>query len=102
MKRIWDDLRWCLRKKTVKSSESSEAEIISLLLSLTHKFKHPHLKIGPFPASFFFIFVFSIQLKVHVNFAYDSIRTADLWSRKRPLYQLRYNHFPTSLLKPLP
>ena len=52
------------------------------------------LKIGPFPASFFFIFVFSIQLIVHINFADDWIRTADLWFWKRPLYQLRHNHFP--------
>ena len=54
------------------------------------------LKIGPFPASFFFIFVFSIQLIVHINFADDCIRTADLWCRKRPLYQLHHNHFPQS------
>ena len=28
------------------------------------------------------------------NFADDWIRTADLWHRKRPLYQLSHNHFP--------
>ena len=52
------------------------------------------LKIGPFPASFFFFFVFSIQLIVHINFAYDWIRTLDSLCRRRPLYQLRHNHFP--------
>ena len=60
------------------------------------------LKNGPFPASFFFIFVFSInsnwqQLTVNkcsVNFANGWIRTADLWYRKRPLYQLSHNHCP--------
>ena len=52
-------------------------------------------KYGPFPASFF-IFVFSIQLTVN-NFADDWIRTADLWCRKRPLYQLSHNHCPTHL-----
>ena len=51
-------------------------------------------KIGPFPASFFFILVFSIQLIVQINFADDWIRTADLWCRKQPLYQLHHNHFP--------
>ena len=54
----------------------------------------PKLKIGPFPASFFFIFVFSILLIVQLNFADDWVRTADLWCGKRPLYQLRHNHFP--------
>ena len=43
---------------------------------------------------FFFIFVFSIQLIVHVNFAFDWIRTADPWCWKRPLYQLHHNHWP--------
>ena len=55
-------------------------------------------KSGPFPASFLFIFVFSIQLiinKCSINFADDWSRTADLWYRKRPLYQLSHNHFPT-------
>ena len=39
---------------------------------------------------FFFIFVFSIHLieNKFKNFADDKIRTADLWCRKRPLYQL--------------
>ena len=48
---------------------------------------------GPFPASFLFIFVFSTQLTVNkcsINFADDWIRTADLWYRKRPLYQLSH------------
>ena len=30
----------------------------------------------------------------NINFANDWIRTADLWYRKRPLYQLSHNHFP--------
>ena len=50
-------------------------------------------KNGPFQASFFFIFVFSIQLTVNkcsINFADDWSRTADLWYRKRPLYQLSH------------
>ena len=51
-------------------------------------------KIGPFPASFFFMFAFAKQLIVHINFADDWSRTADLWCRKRPLYQLGHNHFP--------
>ena len=42
---------------------------------------------GPFPASLFFIFVFSIQLTVNWN------RTADLWCRKR----LCHNHCPWAL-----
>ena len=46
---------------------------------------------------FFFIFVLSIQLTLNIcsiNFADDWIRTADLWYRKRPLYQLSHNHCP--------
>ena len=49
------------------------------------------------PASFFFIFVFSIKLTVNncsINFADDWIRTVDLWYQKRPLYQLSHNHWP--------
>ena len=45
------------------------------------------------PGLFFFIFVFSIQLTVNkcsINFADDWIRTANLWYRKRPLYQLSH------------
>ena len=55
-------------------------------------------KNGPFPASFIFIFVFSIQLTVNkcsINFADDWIQTADLWHWKRPLYQL--SHTTTAL-----
>ena len=36
-------------------------------------------------ASFFFIFVFSAQLIVHIKFADDWIRTADLWCWKQRL-----------------
>ena len=42
---------------------------------------------------FFFIFVLSIQLIVHINFADDWIRTTDLWGWKRPLYLLHHNHY---------
>ena len=44
---------------------------------------------------FFFILVFSIQLTVNkssIKFADGWIRTADLWYRKLPLYQLSHNH----------
>ena len=50
-------------------------------------------KNGPFTVSFFFIFVFSIQLTVNkcsINFANGWIRTADLWYRKQPLYLLSH------------
>ena len=50
------------------------------------------------PGLFFFIFVFSIHLTVNVQYKFladDWIRTADLWNRKRPLYQLsRHHHCP--------
>ena len=57
------------------------------------------LKNGPFPASFSFIFVFSIQLTVNVQyfFADDWIRTSDLLNWKRQLCQLRHNHCPSIL-----
>ena len=51
-------------------------------------------KNGPFPASFFFIFVFSITVDSKCSikiFAEGWIQTADLWSQKRPLYQLSHN-----------
>ena len=57
-------------------------------------------KIGAIRGLFYFIFVFSIQFTVNIvqnNFADDWIRTAELWSRKRQLYQLRHNHCPTYL-----
>ena len=57
-------------------------------------------KNGPFPASFslFSCFQCSWQLTMfNKNFADDWIRTADLWCRKRPLYQLSHNHCPTFL-----
>ena len=57
------------------------------------------LKNGPFQASFFFIFVFSIQLRANkcsINFADEWIRTADLWYWKWPLYQLSHNHCPVT------
>ena len=54
---------------------------------------------GPFPASFFFIFIFSMSFLMQLivnNISDDWIRTTDLWCRKRPLYQLRHNHCPKS------
>ena len=45
----------------------------------------------PCLVSFFFIFVFSTQLVVN---KIDWIPRADLWCRKRPLYQLSINHWP--------
>ena len=72
----------------------------SLFLStLLYLFKNKIIN-GPFLASFSFIFVFSIQLTVNKCSIYkflhdDWIRTADLWYRKRPLYQLRHDHCPT-------
>ena len=35
-----------------------------------------------------------MQLIVQINVADDWIWTADLRCQKRPLYQLRHNHFP--------
>ena len=55
----------------------------------------------PFPASFLFIYVFSIQLTVNDQynlFADDWIRTVDLWYWKRLLYQLSHNHFPVGFI----
>ena len=46
---------------------------------------------------FYLFFVFSIQLTVNIvqyHFADDWIRTADLFRRKQPLYQLSHNHCP--------
>ena len=34
----------------------------------------------------------------NINFADNWIRTADLWCRKRPLYQLNHNHCPVDVL----
>ena len=45
----------------------------------------------------FLYFVFSTQLTVNkcsIKVADGWIRTADLWSRRRPLYQLSHNHCP--------
>ena len=46
----------------------------------------------------FLYFYCSIHLKVDINFAHDWNWTADLWCRKRPIYQLRHNHFLIFLL----
>ena len=52
--------------------------------------------IGPVAASFSIIFVFSIlynwQYISFIKFADVWIRTAYLWCRMRPLYQLSHNH----------
>ena len=56
---------------------------------------------GPFPASFCFIFVFSIQLTktmFKINFADDGIRTADLRCQKQLLRQLSHTTAPTMLV----
>ena len=45
-------------------------------------------KNGPFPASFSLFSSFQDSWQ----FAYDWIRTVDLWNWKEPLYQLRHNH----------
>ena len=52
---------------------------------------------GSLPASFTFIFVFSIQ--EYINCANDWIRSADLWCRKWPLYQLRHSPQPLSMIR---
>ena len=58
----------------------------------------PLLKNGPFAASFFLYFrLFYKQLTVNkcsIKVADDRIRTRVLWYCKRPLCQLRHNHFP--------
>ena len=59
------------------------------------------LKNRPFLASFFHILTLSIQLtekNIQYKCCNDWIRTADLWCRKRPLYQLSYNHYPQIIL----
>ena len=50
------------------------------------------------PASFIFIFLFSIVNMLIIKFCYDQIQTADLWYRKGPLCLLRQNHCPTSTI----
>ena len=35
----------------------------------------------------------------NINFANDWIRTADLWCRKQPLYQLSHNHCPLGAIE---
>ena len=61
-------------------------------------------KNGPFPASFLYFRLFYKQLTVNkcsIKVANDWIRTRVLSYCKRPLCQLRHNHFPNHwLLKP--
>ena len=63
-----------------------------------HGFFTSFLKNGPFAASFFLYFrLFYKQLTVNkrsIKVADDWIRTRVLWDCKRPLCQLRHNHFP--------
>ena len=47
---------------------------------------------GPIPASFFFIFVFSLLCNCLNFFANFGIQTADLWCWKQLLCQLCHNH----------
>ena len=50
---------------------------------------------------FLYFRLFNTQLTVNkcsINFADDWIQTADLWYRKRPLYQLSHNHCPYKYL----
>ena len=52
---------------------------------------------GPFPTSFLYFHLFYKQLTVNkcsIKVADDWIQTRVLWYRKRPLCQLRHNHFP--------
>ena len=76
-------------------SQTKSLKVVVLIedkISLRYKF----VKNSAIPGLFFFNFVFSIQLIVHINFADGWIQTADLWFRKRPLYQLCHNHFPSN------
>ena len=56
--------------------------------------KHGFNFYWPFQGSFFFIFVFSVQLTVNIKLADDWIRTADLYCPKRPLYLLSHITLP--------
>ena len=60
------------------------------------------LKIWATPGLFFLyfrLFQYSWQKTIfNKNFADVSIRTADLWYRKRPLCQLSHHHFPSYFL----
>ena len=89
----------CTAKTKVNKKELGHGPILTTRLphrsdvDISEGFKN-----GPFRPLFFFIFVFSIQSTVNkcsINFANDWIRTADLWYRKRPLYQL--SHTTTAL-----
>ena len=78
-------------------SQTKSLKVVVLIedkISLRYKF----VKNSAIPGLFFFNFVFSIQLIVHITFADGWIQTADLWCWKRPLYQLRHNHFPIQIL----
>ena len=54
----------------------------------------------PFPVSFFFIFRLFNTYKyvLHINFADDWIRSADLWCQNQLLYQLCHNRCPIDTL----
>ena len=67
------------------------------VLGANGKYSGTFLKGWANPSHFFFIFVFSTVQLVEIFFAYVWIRTADLWCRKRPPYQLSHNHCPKIL-----
>ena len=79
-----------------KRTNLRENKIVSSLIGfnrgLTRLTTKRFLKNGPFPASFFFIFVFSIQLTVKIV-QYKFCRWLD--SNRGPMvYQLSHNHCP--------
>ena len=63
----------------------------------------PQFKNLTIPGLFFLYFrLFNTGFLIKVivnNIAVDWIRTVDLWFWKRPLYQLRHNHCPTTIVK---
>ena len=100
----------------VDENEAADENEVLFVQSIWRKFE-PFLNFrtpeccflnGPTPSSFFqkvghsrplFLYfrLFNTQLTVNkcsINFANDWIRTADLWNRNRPLYQLSHNHRP--------
>ena len=102
---IWANF-YCCKRPNIKKSSSHLVTLFGIrtqgrkMIGSDGSTKQPPLisycffkKNGPFPASFFFIFVFSIQLtvkKCSINFAKDWNRTVDFWYQKQPLYQLSH------------
>ena len=56
---------------------------------------------GPFPASFFFIFVFSTVNSKYVHYKISLMTGFDLWYRKRTLCQRGHNHCPPEMYFPI-